>query len=601
MNIVSIDDLQKSYKKKAAVKNITFDVPENSLFCLLGPDGAGKSTVLKIIAGVLKFDVGKVNVLGETISDIKKTEKLKDQIAFMPQGLGQNLYHSMSVDENIDFFADLHGIKSSERIKSKKRLLGITGLEPFSSRQVSKLSGGMKQKLGICCALVHKPRLMILDEPTTGVDPISRKELYELFNEFIQTEGLTVVVSTSYFDEAERGSKIVLMDKGELLFDGSFRDVVTRLPEVFEYPGDDFLIKYNNINEKDFHFVKMKNNALRYSVKNDGDISLPREKISRPNLEDYYLYCTGTRKLALNYSGVTNVHGEIICKTEKLVKNFGDFRALDDITIDIKKGEIFGLLGPNGAGKTTLIKVILGLLQPTSGKIQINISPELLKQFTGYMSQKFSLYDDLTVYENLFLAGSIRKLGLKSLKDRINELLVTANLTEYSKDITKNIPLGIKQRLALMVSIIHEPKLIFLDEPTSGVDPAERNTFWQLIKYFSVEKSSSIIVTTHFMDESDFCDRVCMMTNGMVSGFDTPLNLKKSVEEKIGKPFLVPSENIPGDSEYFRQKGIKYEIYGNFFKIFLKGDNIPYLKYPAEPTEITMGDVFVEMTKNEYQ
>lgn len=602
MNIVSASGLFKSYKSKKAVSNVSFDIPDNSLFCLIGPDGAGKSTILKIIAGVLKYDKGDVTVLGEELSEINKNEHLKNQIAFMPQGLGQNLYHTLSVEENIDFFAHLHTVKTNELKITKKRLLNITGLEPFADRQVSKLSGGMKQKLGICCALVHKPNLMILDEPTTGVDPISRKELYALFNEFIQTAGLTVVVSTSYFDEAERGNKIVMMDKGEILFDGIFEDIYAKMPEVFEYPEKDFLDKYNEDDEKKYYFVKMKNNALRFSPKNSENILTKKSKPTKRNLEDYYLYKTGTRKLKLNYSKQNNTFDGTVCEIENLVKRFGDFKALDNISLSIGEKEIFGLLGPNGAGKTTLIKVILGLLQPTSGYFQINIPQEQIKQSIGYMSQKFSLYDDLTVNENLFLAGSVRKIHPKTLKYKIDELLITANLSEYSKEMTQNIPLGIKQRLALMVSIVHDPKLIFLDEPTSGVDPAERNTFWQLIKYLSIEKGSTIIVTTHFMDESDFCDRVCLMTNGQVSGLDTPSNLKKYVQQKIGTPYVLSLKESSEDIEYLRQKDIKYEIYGNRLKIFLKDNNIlSCLKFNPELSEITMEDVFVELTKNEYK
>ena len=602
MSIVSVYGLSKSYKEKKAVLDISFDVPDNSLFCLIGPDGAGKSTVLKIVAGVLKYDKGDVRVLGESIYETSRIEHLKNQIAFMPQGLGQNLYHTLSVEENIDFFANLHGVKTEELKATKKRLLDITGLAPFRNRQVSKLSGGMKQKLGICCALVHKPKLMILDEPTTGVDPISRKELYELFNEFIQTEKLTVVVSTSYFDEAERGSKIVMMDKGVILFNGTFEDIYAKMPEVFEYSEKDFLEKYNEYDEKRYHFVKIKNSALRFSPKGLEHILDKNSKPSKPNLEDYYLYATGTRKLKLSYSTKNTGFDGTICTIENLVKRFGDFKALDNVSLTIKRGEIFGLLGPNGAGKTTLIKVILGLLSPTSGHFRVDIPEEQIKQSIGYMSQKFSLYDDLTVSENLFLAGAIRKIPHKNLRRSVDELFIMANLSEYSKEMTKNIPLGIKQRLALMVSIIHDPKLIFLDEPTSGVDPAERNTFWQLIKYLSIEKGSTIIVTTHFMDESDFCDRVCLMTSGKVSGLDTPKNLKMYVQKKVGKPYILSLKNGLKEVEYFAQRGIKWEIYGNYLKIFLKDESIlPSFKLTPEISEITMEDVFVELTKNEYK
>ncbi|AEI15034.1 ABC transporter related protein [Flexistipes sinusarabici DSM 4947] len=601
MKIAEITELSKFYKKEKAINSISFSVEENSLFCMVGADGAGKSTTLKILAGILNFEKGSVKVFGEDFRNKRKAEKFRDKIAFMPQGLGQNLYHNLSVEENIDFFANLHGLRRKEIADRKNKLLKITGLEKFTERQTSKLSGGMKQKLGICCSLIHLPRLIILDEPTTGVDPISRRELYGLLNEFIENEGLTVIVSTAYIDEAERGSKIAVMHEGEIIFLGSHDDFLKKAPNVYSYSQNDFLQKYSSLESDKYDFIKLGKNSFYYSPKTKNGLI---ENSNRKNaeLEDTILSTIGSRKLNFSFSSSEPTKDKKqICNIENISKRFGDFYALKNITMSVRKAEIFGLLGPNGAGKTTLIKIILGLLNPTEGTFQINAPNSNIKENIGYMSQKFSLYGDLTVYENIYLAGSIRKIPYDKLNKKIDNLMELGNLYNYSGEIVDKLPLGIKQRLALMTSIIHDPVIIFLDEPTSGVDPSERDTFWQLIRYLSYEKNTTAIVTTHFTEESEYCDKISLMSGGRIAGMGSPESLKQKTEKIAGKPYEINTATPFETAEHLKKLNVKTDIFGSKVKFFIKDRSLlPKINYNYKKGEITMDDVFVSITQNEY-
>jgi len=601
MKIAEITDLSKSYKKKNAINRLSFSIEENSLFCMVGADGAGKSTTLKILAGILDFDKGSVKVFGEDFKNKRKAERFRDKIAFMPQGLGQNLYHNLSVEENIDFFANLHGLRRKEITKRKNKLLKITGLEKFTERQTFKLSGGMKQKLGICCSLIHLPRLIILDEPTTGVDPISRRELYGLLNEFIENEGLTVIVSTAYIDEAERGSKIAVMHEGKIIFLGKHDDFLNKAPNVYSYSRNDFLQKYSRLEGDKYNFIKLEKNSFSYSPKTENSI-IENSTRKSAGLEDTILSTIGSRKLNFSFSpSKSDKDKKQICSIENISKRFGNFYALKNITMSVRTGEIFGLLGPNGAGKTTLIKIILGLLTPTEGTFQINTPSSNIKENIGYMSQKFSLYGDLTVYENIYLAGSIRKIPSGKLNKKIDDLLQLGNLHNYSGDIVDKLPLGIKQRLALMTSIIHDPVIIFLDEPTSGVDPSERDTFWQLIRYLSYEKNTTAIVTTHFTEESEYCDEISLMSGGKITGMGPPESLKKKTKEIAGEPYEIETTNPFKTAASLKKLNIKTDIFGSKVKFFVKDTSIlPKINYNYKRGEITMDDVFVSITQNEY-
>lgn len=596
MNAVELINIHKRYKKITALKNINLNIPKNKLTCIVGPDGAGKSTLLKIIAGVLTFDKGEITIFGNKITKISQMEKYKDKIAFMPQGLGLNLYQNLSIEENIDFFASLHDL---DRIKSQKRketLLKITNLYRFKEREVSKLSGGMKQKLGICCSLIHSPELMILDEPTTGVDPVSRKELYILIHQFIEEEDVTAIISTSYIDEAERGDKILIISNGEIILDNDhFKDNFS----VYEIRTENFLNIYNDLNPDEFHFIKLNRDNIRLSPKEQSKISEEWQEVP-PSLDDRILMNIGTRKLNLNIQSKTE-NEDIAIKIDNVSKNFGDFYAVKDVSFDIKRGEILGLLGPNGAGKTTLIKIILNLYSPSSGRVIINLEDENIKRYIGYMSQKFSLYSDLTVRENLLFYGTTRGIKLSQINDKVEELLHLGNLHNYKDEIVSSLPLGINQRLALMSSIIHEPKILFLDEPTAGVNIAERDSFWQIIRYLSNNKNITIIVSTHYMDEADYCDRLCMIFEGKVALIGTPNELKDRLREKIGSPYLIETKNPYLLYEELKSKGFRVDIFGNKVKIFVKSlDEISDHYDKIYKTDITIEDVFASVTENEF-
>ncbi|MGC8768056.1 ATP-binding cassette domain-containing protein [Calditerrivibrio sp.] len=596
MNAVSIYNLKKNYKKLTALKNVTLTIPKNKLTCIVGPDGAGKSTLLKIIAGVLTFDEGELYINDKKIMKISEMEDFKDKIAFMPQGLGLNLYQNLSIEENIDFFASLHDLDKNKAAKRKETLLKITNLYRFKEREVSKLSGGMKQKLGICCSLIHSPELMILDEPTTGVDPVSRKELYLLIHQFIEEEGITAVISTSYIDEAERGDKIIILNDGQIILDDkNFKDDIN----VYEISSPDFLEIYNRLNSEEYHFIKLNRDNIRLSPKNNEMVTKDWHQV-KPTLDDRILSVIGTRKLDFIISP-QKLRDSNIIDIKNISKNFGNFFAVKDVSLEIKKGEIMGLLGPNGAGKTTLIKLILNLYTPTSGYIKIDVPESELKNSIGYMSQKFSLYSDLTVRENLLFYGSTRGVSLSRLKARVEELIDLGNLKMYKDEIVENLPLGIRQRLALMTSIMHNPEIIFLDEPTAGVNIAERDTFWQIIRYLSNNHNITIIVSTHYMDEANYCDRLCLMFEGKISLIGTPDELKRSLEEKAGTPYLIETENPYLLYSELKQKGLKVDLLGNKVKLFTK-DRAEALKNYDRiyKTDVTVEDVFVSVTEDEY-
>jgi ABC-2 type transport system ATP-binding protein/ribosome-dependent ATPase len=596
MNAVYIYNLKKNYKKLTALKNVTLTIPKNKLTCIVGPDGAGKSTLLKIIAGVLTFDEGELYINDKKIMKISEMEDFKDKIAFMPQGLGLNLYQNLSIEENIDFFASLHDLDKNKAAKRKETLLKITNLYRFKEREVSKLSGGMKQKLGICCSLIHSPELMILDEPTTGVDPVSRKELYLLIHQFIEEEGITAVISTSYIDEAERGDKIIILNDGQIILDDkNFKDDIN----VYEISSPDFLEIYNRLNSEEYHFIKLNRDNIRLSPKNNEMVTKDWHQV-KPTLDDRILSVIGTRKLDFIISP-QKLRDSNIIDIKNISKNFGNFFAVKDVSLEIKKGEIMGLLGPNGAGKTTLIKLILNLYTPTSGYIKIDVPESELKNSIGYMSQKFSLYSDLTVRENLLFYGSTRGISLSRLKARVEELIDLGNLKMYKDEIVENLPLGIRQRLALMTSIMHNPEIIFLDEPTAGVNIAERDTFWQIIRYLSNNHNITIIVSTHYMDEANYCDRLCLMFEGKISLIGTPDELKRSLEEKAGTPYLIETENPYLLYSELKQKGLKVDLLGNKVKLFTK-DRAEALKNYERiyKTDVTVEDVFVSVTEDEY-
>ncbi len=522
--IITLRGLKKDYKKTPALKGIDLDIVEAEITGIIGPDGAGKSTLLKVCTGILSYK-GSVKYRGQEVSE--DPEAVKRALGFMPQGIGQNLYMDLTVEENISFFASLKAVPEEAFRKKKERLLEMTGLEGFRNRLAGHLSGGMKQKLGICCALVSEPALLVLDEPSTGIDPLSRRQLWDILNEYLTEKGTTIILGTSYMDEAERCHSIMFLHNGESIYKGN--------PEA--------LIKTHAGLEEAF-LQRLTEIGLR-AVKTE----LPPEAVSYKEAEGIWV--------------------------EGLVKSFGSFRAVDGVSLEIHPGEIFGLLGPNGAGKTTLIKCMIGLLKPDAGTVRLSgLEPDAegLKYRLGYMSQVFSLYNDLTVAENIELYGTLYRLDRGLLKERRDWILEFSNLKGYESLQVKQLPLGVKQRLSLGCAVLHLPRILFLDEPTSGVDPVARGTFWEFIRMLSRDLGITVIVTTHNLIEADYCDRVAIMDEGRIIAMDTPRALKEEFSKTEGVVFeLYPQSKLPEDE--FKKRGVALVPFGRRYHIWKRGLN----------------------------
>jgi len=611
MRVVECENLKITYKKgkTVAVDGLSFSVKGSDIFIFIGPDGAGKSSTFKAVSGVLSYDSGKLLTFGVDPNDYRAFEPVKERLSFMPQGLGQNLYKRLSVEENVDFFADLYGVEGKEKERRKEFLLKTTGLWEFRDRPAGKLSGGMMQKLSLCCILIHKPELLVLDEPTTGVDPVSRREIWRLLYSF-NREGQTVLVSTSYMDEAERGTELLLMNRGKSVVQGSYDEVVNTESKVF-------LITSENLDEvyeelwRLTDTPRLKGNRIR--------VVIGREKLSdfmelqrrlnftveetEPNLEDLFVEKVGLRRVKLPnvFRPELSVPDDAVV-VENVVKKFGNFTAVNNVSFTVKKGEIFGLLGPNGAGKTTLIKTILGLYRPTSGKILVAGKPvgKEVKRLIGYTSQKFSLYEDLTVMENLIYWGNVYGVPPSTVKSLVSQVSHSFELDEFLNRLVSELPLGIKQRVALLSALLHSPPILFLDEPTSGVDPVERDVFWQVIRELSKKFGVTVLVTTHYMDEAEYCDRILLMNRGVAVALGSPEELKRTVSKKLGAPYLVYTDSPFEAEEKLKSAGFKTSLLGRKVKVFSKvpitensirslGVSVSRVKRSS----VTMEDVFV--------
>jgi ribosome-dependent ATPase len=482
--VVSIQGVMHRYGKSVALQGIDLEIPAGKMVGVIGPDGVGKSTLLGLIAGSKQLQQGKMEVLGGDIASASHRRDACPRIAYMPQGLGKNLYLELSVRDNIDFMARLFGLSREERRVKIDQLLEATGLSPFPNRPAGKLSGGMKQKVGLCGALVHEPDLLILDEPTTGVDPLSRQQFWALIDSIRHDRpNMSVLISTAYMDEAARWDWLVAMDDGRILATGT--------------PAE--LMEKTGTQDLEHCFIKL----------------LPESKQE------------GHRELVIP---PRPANSEIAIDANGLTRRFGDFVAVDHVTLAIERGEIFGFLGSNGCGKSTTMKMLTGLLPATEGTATIfGKSVEAgsfeVRRNLGYMTQSFSLYGELTVRENLILDARLYHLDAAKTKTRLAELVEKFGLEPYLDANTDSLPMGLKQRLSLAVAVLHEPSILILDEPTSGVDPVARDSFWELLIDLSRNQGVTIFVTTHFMNEGMRCDRISLMHAGRVLACDAPQKL----------------------------------------------------------------------------
>ena len=499
--IIAVHDLAKMYGTSPAIQGISFTIRAGEVFGLLGPDGAGKSSLMQILAGVLRPNGGAATVAGKDV--VADPEAVKTRIGFMPQGLGLNLYDNLSVQENIEFFGDLREVPAAVFQENQAELLRITRLEPFLDRPAAQLSGGMRQKLALCCTLIHLPQIIFLDEPTTGVDPISRRDFWLIINRLVVERGTTVLMTTSYIDEAERCHRVALLHHGKIIAQGP--------------PAN-----------------------LQAEAGCDAQ--------GRPcTLEEVFIKAMGKEAVAGVPDPVTTCalpKPEPVIRVEALTKKFGAFIAVDQVSFQINRGEIFGFLGPNGAGKTTVIKMLTGILTPTSGRgcvagFQLGDSSRL-KAHLGYMSQKFSLYRDLSVLENIRLYGRVYGMSHPQLESRLPEILTLADLQGQEDHLAGDLPLGIRQRLALGCAILHQPTVVFLDEPTSGVDPLARRQFWHLICSLAGQ-GVTIMVSTHYMDEAQHCQRLAFIHQGRLVAMGAPEELRRQAEAASGQHLEISS------------------------------------------------------------
>lgn len=488
-NIIECNALTVRYKSTTAIHNIALSIPEGLTVGVIGPDGVGKSTLLSLIAGERVMQKGQLQVLGGDMRDEKHRAAICSDIAYMPQGLGKNLYPTLSVEENLQFFAKLFGHNRAQRRARIDNLTKRTGLYPFLSRPAGKLSGGMKQKLGLCCALIHDPRLLILDEPTTGVDPLARSQFWSLIKDIRKAQpNITVLVATAYMDEAQQFDHLIALNAGEILASGS--------------PTS--LLEETQTTNLEAAFIALLPADAKHQHRN---VVVQPYKASE--------------------------HTQTAIEAKNLTMKFGDFTAVNNVSFTIGKGEIFGFLGSNGCGKSTTMKMLTGLLPQTSGEACLLGSPLAANDINtryrvGYMSQSFSLYTELTVRQNLMLHAKLFKVASKILNSRVDEMLNRFALSHHQHNLPNDLPLGIRQRLSLAVAMVHKPEVLILDEPTSGVDPVARDNFWQLLISLARKDGVTIFISTHFMNEAVRCDRISLMHAGEVLVTDTPEAIKAS-------------------------------------------------------------------------
>lgn len=550
-----VRQFQVGKRRIVALDGISASAARGEITGLIGPDGAGKTTLMRLISGLLRTDSGRIEVLGMDVA--QQPLAVQNRLGYMPQRFG--LYEDLSVQENLDLYADLQGVAPTERKARYAELLHMTGLGPFTSRMAGKLSGGMKQKLGLACTLVQPPELLLLDEPTVGVDPVSRRELWQIIDHLKQTEHLTVLFSTAYLDEAERCDQVLLIHEGRLLGSGPPGEFTAEMKgrsyfafasqsrrrlqaQLADAPGViDAVIQGNGVRVITAEATPPEPEEL---VPDQDDMTL---EPTAPRFEDSFIARLRTQKDAdspnsQTFSPPTRISagqdtGAVIA-VQHLTRRFGDFIAVNDISFSVARGQIFGLLGANGAGKSTTFRMLCGLLPATSGRLQVagydlRTAAAPARARIGYMAQKFSLYSDLSVAQNLRFFSSAYRLSGKRQRTRIDWALDEFDLKPVLQDTARDLPLGFKQRLALACALMHEPEILFLDEPTSGVDPLARREFWRRINALA-EAGVTVMVTTHFMEEAEYCDQLVIMAQGKVLATGQP----EQIKEKARTPDL---------------------------------------------------------------
>ncbi|EMB3083274.1 ABC transporter ATP-binding protein [Providencia rettgeri] len=529
-----------------AVESLTIDIHGGSVTGLVGPDGAGKTTLMRMLAGLLKPDSGKIRVMG--LDPIEDSIAMRASLGYMPQKFG--LYEDLTVQENLDLYADLRGIVGEERISTYRQLLSFTSLAPFTKRLAGKLSGGMKQKLGLACTLLGKPKVLLLDEPGVGVDPIARRELWQMVHT-LADDGMLILWSTSYLDEAQQCKNVLLLNKGKQLYSGAPEVLTQKMAGrsyLLDAPANQKRTVLQNalvlpettdgVIQGRYIRLILKPNASQANLLAALDMSDKKLIEAQPRFEDAFIDLLGggpshRSELAAIVPQIPANPQETVIEARNLTKKFAQFAATDRVNFQVKRGEIFGLLGPNGAGKSTTFKMMCALMKPTDGQalvlgMDLKTSSNKVRQHLGYMAQKFSLYGNLKVGQNLKFFSGVYGLHHKQQSSKIQEMVDAFNFTPIINQVTDSLPLGYKQRLALACSLMHEPDILFLDEPTSGVDPLTRREFWLHINGM-VDKGVTVMVTTHFMDEAEYCDRIGLVYHGKIIAAGTPDELKQQV------------------------------------------------------------------------
>ncbi|NHV88293.1 ABC transporter ATP-binding protein [Cronobacter dublinensis] len=552
---IVLDGLVKRFAglAKPAVAPLSVTVQAGSVTGLVGPDGAGKTTLMRILAGLMRPDEGRVRVLG--LDPITQENALHAVLGYMPQKFG--LYEDLTVQENLNLYADLRSVTGPARQETFARLLEFTALGPFTGRLAGKLSGGMKQKLGLACTLVGQPKVLLLDEPGVGVDPISRRELWQMVHA-LAGDGMLILWSTSYLDEAEQCREVLLMNEGELLYQGAPQALTEKMAGrsllLRRSGGDNRALLREVMQLPGVGDATIQGAAVRVIVKEGADAgplhALPDATLrdTAPRFEDAFIDLAGGAALRESPLGailhdIPGSRDDVVIEARELTKTFGDFTATDRVNFTVRRGEIFGLLGPNGAGKSTTFKMMCGLLKPSDGQalvlgLDLKTDSGKARQRLGYMAQKFSLYGNLTVEQNLRFFSGVYGLRGRAQQEKIARMSEAFGLNSIASQPTDALPLGFKQRLALVCALMHGPDILFLDEPTSGVDPLTRREFWRHINSMP-EKGVTVMVTTHFMDEAEYCDRIGLVYHGKLIASGTPDDLKRqAARERDDEPTM---------------------------------------------------------------